>query len=1009
MIKFLVCGLICLAIAAGAVAYISDFGIGDLLAPAPPAPVKKLQLPPKPAFLEKDIETLGAPIEEAINADLPAIIELQDTRRWRSETDPLIPSKDVVVGKAIMQEVVEYRLRALDAYRKGTKDPKAAQSAASLFLDRYSQAAGSQQGDFKAIRALGDAAIKAGSTDPVVLAYHVRAKHNLKEIAPGDAFNAYKKIQDEMGENAYPPPFLRFLLSAWNSDLALTSAVAGAPGPLMRQLAYAEAARFLVKETGEANPAVLLSFVQNSLRFDKDVPEQRAELFQACLSEPKIDPYIHHMLGGEYYLRLAWEARGDGYANAVTRDGWKKFEELMPRAARHFRRAWFLRPTLPYAAQRMIMVTRAGGDDSWLPEDWFHASVVAQFDYHDAYESFMFILMPRWGGSHQRIANFAKECIATGRWYTSVPNEAAEALRLIAIDDEAGELPGKNPAAAQIAAAYIDGFATAKEKGEVRPDDFADMLSRMTAILVQAGSFPQAQKGFDIGPENNDGWWNIDRRVGYRYSMGLSHAITGPAEESVKPVHEFLTREAVEAPSVADVEEMQKRLGEAKAGDSNPKSAQFYEIAGEMLAQLKTYAAGEWVDLTFGPNLTLWTARAAGYDQIDAKTLRLTGSQYYQMQMRPLVRFAPPYMVEAEIKVVSNGDTRPGVVIGSSATWVPSQPPFPQVLSAGRVIVGYNEYLQRQGKPSAADFEPDPTPQDGFQHLAIRRYPGETRMYAMHGLFMAHRNEEPANDFIVFGDLERFGGVTGDAVFRNLRIRRAPPRVNVNSENPDSLPALQADVDYYPECPDARKMLALGLVEQGRPAEALEQVAKAKAVYPKIHQLHRVEGMALCASGKWQPALEAFREEYRLFPRDVWSKIHEAWVLSTTPDEKLRNGQKARELVDALNEKKDPLLDGAWSFSITQAAVAAESGKFDEAKELAKLGEEAANTGYRREIAQRVRQAIDNDRPYRMPEAGEIPPPAAPVTKTRKPEKARKPKAEPEPEADKAPDAQTQN
>jgi hypothetical protein len=111
---------------------------------------------------------------------------------------------------------------------------------------------------------------------------------------------------------------------------------------------------------------------------------------------------------------------------------------------------------------------------------------------------------------------------------------------------------------------------------------------------------------------------------------------------------------------------------------------------------------------------------------------------------------------------------------------------------------------------------------DGFQHLGIRRYPGETQFFAMHGRIAADpQSKEPINDFIVFGDTE-LGGATREAVFRNLRIRKAPPRnPDLDTEDPESLPAILKEVDFYPECPEARKLLAGALSEQGRSAEAL--------------------------------------------------------------------------------------------------------------------------------------------------------------------------------------------
>jgi tetratricopeptide (TPR) repeat protein len=987
--KVLVYGLICVVVAVGAVAYIAGIGPGELAAPSPTVAGKKYEPLPRPAFVDMELATLEAPIESAITADLPAITELQASRRWVQELEPLIPTKDLVLWKDAFEEYVDYRKRVVEAYRKGTRDPQAAQAAAVTFLENYSHAAAWQRGDWKAIREQGDAAVSAGSTDPVVLAYHSRSKLNLNEIQQDEAFETYKKLKDQLGEAAYPPPILRFLLTAWSAELAQKLNRAEAPAHPMRQIAFGEAATFLAKESGSANPAVLLSLVKNVLRFGNGSSEQRLELFQACLMEPNIDPYIVHMLGGEYYLNQAWNYRGGGFANTVSKDGWKKFGELMPRAARHYRRAWFLHPELPFAAEEMIMVSTADGDDSWKPADWFHASVVAQFDYHEAYRSYMFVSLPRWGGSLQKVANIASECIATGRWDTAVPSEAATAVRLIAEENVIQELVGTNPAAEQIATAYIDGFAAAKERGEVKPEDYAETLAEMTATLVQAGNFPQARKAFDIGPESNDWWWSIERGVGYRYSMGLSYAITGPAEKFVKTIHEFLTREAVEAPSVGEVEEMQKRLDDARAADSNPKAAEFYDIASRMLGQLKSYAAGEWVELTFEPQMALWMSRAGKYDIIDPVTIRVTATeQLPHMRLKPLVRFAPPYMVEAEVKFVpaAGGDGFPGIVIGAGQVRLPDQTPRPQVLSAGPRITAYFDYLQHQGKPSAAEFDPEPVPEDGFLHLGIRRYPDETQMFAMHGRFLTDRNNEPVNDFILFGDTKHFG-VTGEATFRNLRIRKAPPKVpGLNSERADSLPAYFSAVEYYPECPEARRMLAAALAAQGRETEALEHIAKAKAVYPKISDINRIEGVARCGMGEFDGALAAFRRDVVVFPASLWSPVHEAWVLATAPDDKLRDGRKAQELLESARPRMGDRAE-AWSIRVTEAVVAAENGKLDEAKEFARQAEDATDSDNRRAFAQRVRSVIEEGRAYRMPATGEVPP--LPANAKRKPEAAK--------------------
>lgn len=989
--KVLIYGLFCVVVAAGAVAYLAGIH-PDELAGSPPQPaVVKASTIPRPAFAEKSLATLEKSIEAKITADVPAITELQASRRWVKELDPLIPDgKESVVWKEAFEEHVAYRKRIVEDYRRGTADPQAAREPAAKFLENYSHAAAWQRGDWKAIREEGDAAIGAGSTDPIIVAYHTRSKHNLQELPPAEAFELYRKLKEKLGQGAYPPPILGLLLHAWIADLSRTLNHPEAPYHAMRQIAFAEAAKFLAGESGSTNPAVLQSLVQNALRFDNNSAEQRLELFQACLAEPKIDPYIVHMIGGEYYRQLAWDRRGAGYADTVSPDGWKQFNELMPRAARHFRRAWFLHPELPFAAERMIMVSTAGGDESWSPEDWFHASIRAQFDYHEAYSDYMFVMMPRWRGTHQEVADIALACLATGRWDTQVPNEVQTAVNLIARDYRSEELIGKIPLVESLAAAYIDAFAAAKERGEAKPDDSADTLAMMASILVQAGDFTRARKAFDVSPEANDWWWNIDRGVGYRYSMGLSYAITGPAKEEIRDIHTFLTKEAVEVQTVEEVEAMQKRLADAQAKDQEPKAAGYYDIAGRMLGQLRAYAAGEWVDLTFDRHMTLWTARAAGYDMIDSRTLRLTGNAQAVMQMKPLVRFAPPYMVEAEIKRVSSvsGEAMPGIIIGASRVRTQNQKVRPQLLASGGKIMAYFDYLQRDGKPAASDFNPDPVPEDGFLHLGVRRYPGETQMFAMRGRFLADRNNEPVNDYLAFGDVDR-APVTGEAIFRNLRIRRAPPKIpGLHSERPDSLPGYQQAVDYYPECPEARRLLAAALAAQGQPAQALEHVAKAKSVYPKISDINRVEGVARCALGEFQAALDCFRRESNSFSFATWPRLHEAWILATAPDEKLRDGKAAQTLLEAIR----PQLGGdaaAWSFLATEAVVAAENGQFEQAKELARQAEDMTDTEARRAVAQRVRAAIEEGRPYRMPPTGELPPlPAGPKkVKNTEPEK----------------------
>jgi hypothetical protein len=107
--KLLVYGVLCVVVAGGAVAYLAGVQPGDFGAAAPVAG-KGIEMPAKAAFLAKDLATLEAPLEAAIDADLSAMADLQGSRRWDRELEPLIPTgPGTVLWKDAFEEYVEYR------------------------------------------------------------------------------------------------------------------------------------------------------------------------------------------------------------------------------------------------------------------------------------------------------------------------------------------------------------------------------------------------------------------------------------------------------------------------------------------------------------------------------------------------------------------------------------------------------------------------------------------------------------------------------------------------------------------------------------------------------------------------------------------------------------------------------------------------------------------------------------------------------------------------------------
>ncbi|HTD64950.1 MAG TPA: DUF4339 domain-containing protein, partial [Candidatus Limnocylindria bacterium] len=125
---------------------------------------------------------------------------------------------------------------------------------------------------------------------------------------------------------------------------------------------------------------------------------------------------------GEYHVMEAWKARGGGFANTVTEQGWKGFNEHLTAARKSYTRAWELRPDLPLAPCRMIYIALSGSDVEEM-RLWFDRTVAAQIDYPKAWSDMRWGLRPRWHGSTEAMLALGKSAVDTGRFDTDVPRK----------------------------------------------------------------------------------------------------------------------------------------------------------------------------------------------------------------------------------------------------------------------------------------------------------------------------------------------------------------------------------------------------------------------------------------------------------------------------------------------------------------------------------------------------------------------------------------------------------
>lgn len=160
-----------------------------------------------------------------------------------------------------------------------------------------------------------------------------------------------------------------------------------------------------------------------SSRFDDKSDIRRGTRYLAALkAKGNVDPWLLELAEGRFEIRLAWDARGNGWASSVTEEGWQKFREHMTNASKHLTAAWELDHTLPQAASAMITVCMGDASLSEVSaKEWFDRACSAQLDSEQAYDAYRQLLLPRWGGSYEELFAFGEEALASARFDTDLP------------------------------------------------------------------------------------------------------------------------------------------------------------------------------------------------------------------------------------------------------------------------------------------------------------------------------------------------------------------------------------------------------------------------------------------------------------------------------------------------------------------------------------------------------------------------------------------------------------
>lgn len=154
--------------------------------------------------------------------------------------------------------------------------------------------------------------------------------------------------------------------------------------------------------------------------YDGTVPARRSDegqwarslaLHEQWVKSSPSSPTAHIALA-DYWFLYAWKARGGGFANTVTEEGWKLFRERLAKARKVLEdcRAFATRDPMWYGV--MLGVAQGQGWDLDRYDALFEEAVTKEPDFLGHYFDKANYMLPRWTGDPAALAKFVDQSVA---------------------------------------------------------------------------------------------------------------------------------------------------------------------------------------------------------------------------------------------------------------------------------------------------------------------------------------------------------------------------------------------------------------------------------------------------------------------------------------------------------------------------------------------------------------------------------------------------------------------
>ncbi len=328
-----------------------------------------------------------------------------------------------------------------DYEKKGVRDPKWNQDAiTALKLLAKARAYGPQEvsGFPEDVGTASRAAVEAGCTDPLIR--YVYARFGLPTRDTNEIAAFFKEVSWSLASSEYSS-LRKFYggLRAAEAQYRISGYFgSGNQGSVeawkLFRFAHQQLDKFLTDKTAPVEEVddACHEYFHLAGRITGDLQAVFGTTEAALLANWS-KASVAHLIRGEFYVQYAWVNRGSGFANTVTPEGWKGFQERLAVGEEALAQAWKLNPQDARIANTMLDLELGQGKGRGRMEQWFQRAMDKHPDNYDACSKKLYYLEPKWYGSAEEMLRFGRECVDSETWIGYVPLVLREAHDSLAI------------------------------------------------------------------------------------------------------------------------------------------------------------------------------------------------------------------------------------------------------------------------------------------------------------------------------------------------------------------------------------------------------------------------------------------------------------------------------------------------------------------------------------------------------------------------------------------------